>query len=68
VTANADSTTQRSLRTVKSQPYHHASNSGCSTATPEAAIAQRVILVAAEAVLGLLGSESTRSVLDVVYP
>lgn len=51
---------------VKYHPLPVASNSGCKIATPAAAIAQRVMLVAAAAVLGLRGKLSTRSVLYVV--
>jgi hypothetical protein len=67
-TANTDSTPLHSLSTVKYQPLPAASNSGYSTAIPVAAIAQRVMLVAADAVLRLRGKESTNNVLKVVYP
>ena len=54
------------LQTPKTEKYHPlptASSSGCKTATPAAAIAQRVTLAAAAAVLGLSGKTSTNSAL-----
>jgi hypothetical protein len=53
-------------RTVKYQPLPAAPISGCRSAAPEAAIEQRVMLVAAAALLRLRGNKSTIKLLYVV--